>query len=310
VSYFETAIQVVIGILFAVIPTSIAISMARGGWIAGLILAAIFIGSAFIMPGPELIWIQVAAGLALVITLRHRWPPTGTVAVMMLIYLAGQLAMMGIELGTDFNQTVLNQNEIQKALDSYIVLAQKSGASDPELLAWLKIHRESIAMKLWSMLPAMSIGFMLIISIMNLILSNSLTFQFGWGYGSGALRDYRLPDQVVFSLIIPAIFTLLPQNLHLFWPGWNILVLALLIYAFAGLGVIACYLRKWQLPAWFRGITYLFLVTQIFAVALPVIGIADIWVDFRTRIKKSYLKKDGEDDNKSSKYNGDEEDEQ
>jgi hypothetical protein len=54
------------------------------------------------------------------------------------------------------------------------------------------------------------------------------------------------------------------------------------LYFFQGVAVITSLLRKWQVPRPLRALAYIFFLVQGFGIlVLIVIGVADVWADFR-----------------------------
>ncbi|HXL72763.1 MAG TPA: DUF2232 domain-containing protein [bacterium] len=96
---------------------------------------------------------------------------------------------------------------------------------------------------------------------------------------------WMIPEYLVFGLILGGGIKLLaPENTGLAMAGDNLLVLFLFIYTFSGLTITSFYFRKWRFPTIARLLTYALLFELTFN-AVCILGIADIWLDFR-KLKK------------------------
>lgn len=95
------------------------------------------------------------------------------------------------------------------------------------------------------------------------------------------LHAWRLPDALIWVFIAATVSVLLPeQNLGLV--GANALTVMCALYFFQGVAVITSLLRKWQIPRPLRALAYIFFLVQGFGIlVLIVIGVADVWADFR-----------------------------
>jgi hypothetical protein len=104
-----------------------------------------------------------------------------------------------------------------------------------------------------------------------------------------ALRNFRFNDQLVWGVIAGAVFVLLPQDGPWRTLGFNLLVFFGALYAVRGLGVVV-----WSLEAIRAGAAAYVLLAVTAALvsaaaggALAMIGLADIWLDFRRRVRQA-----------------------
>ena len=96
-----------------------------------------------------------------------------------------------------------------------------------------------------------------------------------------------VPEPLIFGLILGGGVKLLaPEKTWMVMVGDNLLVLFLFIYTFAGLTITSFYFRKWRFPTIARLLTYALLFELTFN-AVCILGIADIWLDFRKLKKQS-----------------------
>jgi len=105
------------------------------------------------------------------------------------------------------------------------------------------------------------------------------------------LKNWRLPELLVWLVIITGIALLIPdEKLHTV--GLNVGLVLLILYFSQGLAVVSSLMQKWSLPITIRIITYCLLFLQVYGLGfVAVLGLADVWVDFR----KQRFKKDVDD---------------
>jgi uncharacterized protein YybS (DUF2232 family) len=93
---------------------------------------------------------------------------------------------------------------------------------------------------------------------------------------------FRNPEPLVWFLIIAGFSMLVPQP-ELQRVALNILVLCAFVYFLQGLAIVLAFFRRSGTPPLARGIFWLVLMFQPYlAAAVAVLGIFDIWGDFRT----------------------------
>jgi hypothetical protein len=98
--------------------------------------------------------------------------------------------------------------------------------------------------------------------------------------------QWVVPEHMIFGLILGgAVKLLVPENSGWAMVGDNLLVLFMFIYTFAGLTITSFYFKKWRFPTIARLLTYALLFELTFNAVCILLGIADIWLDFR-KLKK------------------------
>lgn len=102
----------------------------------------------------------------------------------------------------------------------------------------------------------------------------------------GDLSRWKAPDNLVWLLIISAASTLIADGL-VFLFGINMLIISCVIYFLQGLSIASYFFRHKGFPAPIRYLFYFLLAIQHYLVILVVmIGLFDLWIDFRRRISK------------------------
>ncbi|OGQ99156.1 MAG: hypothetical protein A2505_08920 [Deltaproteobacteria bacterium RIFOXYD12_FULL_55_16] len=105
------------------------------------------------------------------------------------------------------------------------------------------------------------------------------------------LKNWRLPELLVWPVIMTGSLLLLPEE-RLNTLGLNAGLVLLVLYLSQGLAIIASLMQRWSLSLLVRTIIYSLLFMQIYGfVLVAVLGLADVWVDFR----KQRLTKDVDD---------------
>ena len=138
-------------------------------------------------------------------------------------------------------------------------------------------------MQIWipKVLPAILSCIILMIVWFTMVLGNKLLQK---KTGEGPWPEYKLwklPDQLVWSVIISGALVVLPVE-----PGktigLNLLIITGLLYSFQGIAVMLFYFYKWSVPVFLRTLIYVILFFQSFgAIFLALLGMADIWFDIR-----------------------------
>lgn len=94
-------------------------------------------------------------------------------------------------------------------------------------------------------------------------------------------RQWKAPDFMVWIVIAGGVALLLPFG-SLKIPGLNVLMAAGVIYLFQGLAIVGFYFERWKLPRVIRAVLYaVILVQQFFTLGAMLMGLFDIWIDFR-----------------------------
>lgn len=98
----------------------------------------------------------------------------------------------------------------------------------------------------------------------------------------GSFSEWYAPDKWVWGLVFS--LALLMPGIDAMWPkiaGWNLVITFSALYAVQGMAVLEYALKKAELPAFARGIIHAVVIALPSALLLPVLGIVDIWADFR-----------------------------
>jgi uncharacterized protein YybS (DUF2232 family) len=101
----------------------------------------------------------------------------------------------------------------------------------------------------------------------------------------GDLTTWKVPEKLVWVLIAAGGMLFVPIE-GIVIVGMNLLIITGLIYMFGGLAITAFFFRKKQISRMFRFFFYgLIMVQQYMLIFVIAVGLFDLWVDFRKRIK-------------------------
>lgn len=173
--------------------------------------------------------------------------------------------LQSINQGMDEALKYYQENEKIPA-ESYYLLAQ----------TFLQIKE-----RLSQLMPAILASMAMITVWLAMVLGNRLiqknTGQSPWP----EYQFWQLPEKLVWLVVAAAILALMPLPTAR-TIGFNLLVIASLIYCFQGLSIFLFFLNKWKVPLFIRSLLYVIVVFQsLGTIFLSVIGLADVWFDLR-----------------------------
>ncbi len=101
------------------------------------------------------------------------------------------------------------------------------------------------------------------------------------------LSKWSAPEFLIWIFIISGGLLLFP-NEQIKFLSLNIFILACFIYLLQGLAILSFLFQKKYVPAFFRYLFYfLIAVQQFLMIPIAIVGLFDIWVDFRKYIDKN-----------------------
>jgi hypothetical protein len=130
-------------------------------------------------------------------------------------------------------------------------------------------------------LPAI-LGNIIIVTIwLTMVLGNRLALRYFNKSPWPEYKYWKLPERLIWAAIFSAVLALIP--LKPIQPmGINLLLLVGVFYIFQGVAILGYFFDKWNMPIIFRLPLYTIAVIQSSGTfLLLVVGIADIWLDFR-----------------------------
>jgi uncharacterized protein YybS (DUF2232 family) len=170
-----------------------------------------------------------------------------------------------IQDGLDVSLNVYRQNE-SLPVDTLIVVEQM-------------INRMKVVLP--KILPAILICFVVFNVWLTMVLGNRLALRYCGRSPWPEYKVWKAPEKLIWAEIVSAILSLIPVE-PLGTIGINLLIVVSAIFVFQGIALLAYFFDKWNIPVIFRLFLYMIAVIQLSGmILLLVVGIADIWFDFR-----------------------------
>ncbi len=197
-----------------------------------------------------------------------------------LILNAVTLYMFGKEENTSVVKTL--ESAIRKNFDQSVEEYKKRGLSKDQL-TWLEESLNTIIPWLAKLFPAIVAVATAIIIWLNLILVKRFLFlrlhQIPPPLQNLVL--WKSPDYLVWVIIFAGFGAILPTGGFKI-VAYNVLLIMGAVYFFHGLAIIAYYFETRKTPRSIRFLVYLFIFfQQILTIAVSLLGLMDVWADFR-----------------------------
>jgi hypothetical protein len=178
--------------------------------------------------------------------------------------------------------------EITTSISRALTLYQQSGVKGEEL-SMVKQSMDMAAALLIRIYPSLVTILFGIMAGCNLALLRRPAFLMGHRLQLGDFKDLRLPEPLVWVLIVTGFALLAPSRL-VTAPALNVLVVTTTLYFLQGLAVVLSVITRQAFAGIMRVFLWVMLLLQPYLVAIiAAIGIFDIWGDFRTPKKQENL---------------------
>lgn len=137
-----------------------------------------------------------------------------------------------------------------------------------------------------SLMPGILISSTLLISWVNLLVCRRYCAA-GESPAQENLCLWKSPEHLVWVAIAGGLMLLLPSTgLRLL--GSNLILIMGTVYFFQGLAIVAFFFQRWRVPLFVKGFVYaVFFLERIASMALAVLGLFDVWFDFRKYDKQA-----------------------
>lgn len=178
-------------------------------------------------------------------------------------------------------------HELKSGDTQLVELMRAFGSTGPRLADFQRTVDDNAALRakaLPRVLPATIVVWLALLVAAGRALAARFARLLRWPpLSRGRLRDWRLPDAALWTLLLAIGLLLAP------WPviapsGWTLLLVALLGFCVQGIAVVESSLLTRGVPPALVLLTLLF----VFAVAMPlflltaiVVGLSDAWLDYR-----------------------------
>jgi uncharacterized protein YybS (DUF2232 family) len=170
---------------------------------------------------------------------------------------------------------------LDKGLAAGRDLYRESAEVPPETLKQIEAAYDELRVILPKVLPALILIMAMITVWVNLAIGNWLLEKRAGFAPWPSSRQWRLPDWLIWGVILAMIAILTsPERINVF--GLNLLLILGLLYFFQGLGVLGSLLARWSVPPPLQALIYFLFIIQYYGVILiAILGLIDIWADFR-----------------------------
>jgi uncharacterized protein YybS (DUF2232 family) len=227
-----------------------------------------------------------ATGMMLAEVLRRSWSieKTLTVPVAVLLICSGCLLLLhAYQAGETPWQLIENytSSSVQENIKIYNQLDVSA-----EQITFIKDHAGQVAALLANIFPAIiAVGASLMVWL-NLFAARFLFRRHGLYYPDfGDLSHWKAPEKMVWLLIAAGGMLFIPL-VAVKYTGMNLLIICLYIYLFAGFSIIGYFFKMKRVPVFFKVLFYLLvLIQQYLLLFVAVLGLFDLWADFRKLLK-------------------------
>jgi uncharacterized protein YybS (DUF2232 family) len=201
-----------------------------------------------------------------------------TTSINLAVLTAG-IVIYSMTTGQDIQQFV--SGEISSSLNQAMLIYEKGGVKGEDLDI-IKQSMKTVADLLYRLYPAFIAMMIITMAGCNLALLKKTNVISKVALNIGEFAAFRNPDILVWLLIASGFSLLMPSPLAA-TPALNILMIVSLLYFLQGMAVVSTVISRQSLSRVLRVGLYVMLVLQPYlAVLVAVIGLCDLWVDFRT----------------------------
>jgi len=200
---------------------------------------------------------------------------TGTITLGLIWLLSGTL--IGAANHINLYQEVLVQ------IDAGLASAYDTYSKEPNIPVDTQVELQAAFTRIREVTPKIFPGVLATITFgtvwFNILLANWLLQRNGHS-GWGDMSQWRLPDPLVWVFIAAGVSLFFPGPMNTI--GLNLLIVTVTLYFMQGYEVFNHLCRKWSVPNLIRVLLMFVLVIQAYGfILLAILGLADIWADFR-----------------------------
>lgn len=208
-----------------------------------------------------------------------------SVAVNLAVILA-VVAVFGTATGTDLHAKILKG--INASISQSAAIYEKMGVKGDELKAIQEsMHQAgSVVVTVYPALLTVALG---MLALLNLALVARLAGRNRVPVYLGDFRRYRNPEPMIWLLIAAGFGLMLPQGLAQL-TALNVTIILCALYCVQGFAVVSYYFSRFAIPLFVRAAFIVLLLFQpLLTLAVAVLGIFDLWGNFRHPRKKRNL---------------------
>jgi uncharacterized protein YybS (DUF2232 family) len=261
------------------------------GWRLGTGEAAVLAlaGALFVLaldPGMALffeslgLWLLLLMGLLLTICLHRGWPAgsamlftVAALGLLLLILFLGQALFQGLS-----PLALWDQRGGELAESMKIVLKEMGmDFSDFRVAGLPQMEFQDLVVRI---LPALMMVNLALVAWVNVVVVRGLASLWGWGEWGEPLAHWANPEWLVFLLVAAGLALLVPWS-GVRQAGLNLLLILGFMYFCQGVAVMAALFQRYQCPRALRGLGYVLAFMNPLMIAVMILGIMDLWLDFR-----------------------------
>jgi len=261
----------------ALLPLPLLVTAGRGkegsAGLACLLVAALIL----LVWGPQIgvLYLVVVGGPAVVLTtaLRRGFRIDAAIVLAVALFALGAMVTWVLTGATVAETRTSLSDGFDQSFAQVLTWYRDAGVGDAQLQA-LEDHRPEIVAAVTGMVPAIVVTAISVVWLANLWLSS-------WWVTWPQLVDlsrWQAPPHAIWLFIASGFALFTPLS------GWaqNVFLVMLAVYFFQGAAVVSYYLGRLRLPAPLRGIVLMLAVLeQVLAVFVLLLGVFDLWGDFR-----------------------------
>jgi hypothetical protein len=169
---------------------------------------------------------------------------------------------------------------IDRGIEAAYPIYLKNAELPPELKEEVKQAFEAIRQTIPKILPSLLAIWLLFSVWLTMSIGAAILNK----YHPGLLPwpsfcEWRLHEATVWGLIVSGLLLIVPASRI---TGLNGLIIALVLYFFQGLAVLATLFNRWRVPSAVRFIIYLLTFMQLYGpLFLSLLGLIDVWANFK-----------------------------
>lgn len=272
-------------------PLPVLVYSLAGGWQCGVLIVLISAAGVWGYAGPAAVLFYLLQSGLLAIALSgcigRGWSMSRAIVYATAVCAAGALLTAVIySLATGVNPHALILEGIHASARRAVDVYTKSGVTGKDLAA-LKRAMEQVARLLAVAYPSLLVVFLGAVAGINVLLVRRLGHRWGIALPGSDFAAFRLPEPIVW-LVIAAGFSLFVPSEAVHLVSYNLLTVLGALYFIQGLAVVVALFGRFALPAFARYILYLLIGIQPYLIiAVAVLGLFDIWGDFRVPRQKN-----------------------
>ena len=197
------------------------------------------------------------------------------------------LLVVIISLATGLNPQLFVEKEVGQGLEQAMKLYETPGKLSVQDIETLKSGMESIGQLMIRIYPALATLNLMLVCIITTGLFFYAAARRSVKLAAVPFSNFKAPELLVWPAILAGFATLIPYPL-LTTPALNLLVVLGFVYFIQGFAVLLCLINKTDYRGMLKVFTVILLMTQPYlAMVVAIIGIFDIWGDFRALSKQT-----------------------